>query len=280
MSVTYGKADIVTVALVAAVVATWACIAGETFSLRAFAACEAMFFAFYLVGTLLAGFRRLSAGVLFDLPLRLLVGYSVVNTALLALAWISPFGIVLDFGIVLALSVWAFLKARDRQQVSADSLSLWAIGLSVAATTLWCQDSIRPIAERGDTIVFKPWIDGFYHAVHVRMFAESLGASSIEDFRMAGVPARPYHYGIYMLPAFVKQVAGIHSYAAFAGILAPVGVLFTGLAAYALLGSLFGRWPGLAASSALLLLPDGAQQGMQNPFMSYHWLTQISPSAT
>jgi hypothetical protein len=28
------------------------------------------------------------------------------------------------------------------------------------------------------------------------------------------------------------------------------------------------------------LLPDGAQQGMQNPFMSYHWLTQISPSAT
>jgi len=31
---------------------------------------------------------------------------------------------------------------------------------------------------------------------------------------------------------------------------------------------------------ALLLLPDGAQQGMRNTFMSYHWLTQISPSAT
>jgi hypothetical protein len=97
---------------------------------------------------------------------------------------------------------------------------------------------------------------------------------------MAGVPARLYHYGMYMLPAFIKKVAAISSYSAFAGILAPVGVFFTGLAAYAFFGSLWGAWPGLGACAALLLLPDGAQQGLQNPFMSYHWLTQISPSAT
>jgi hypothetical protein len=59
-----------------------------------------------------------------------------------------------------------------------------------------------------------------------------------------------------------------------------VGVFFTGLAAYSFFGSIWGAWPGLGATLALLLLPDGAQQGMQNPFMSYHWLTQISPSAT
>jgi hypothetical protein len=129
-------------------------------------------------------------------------------------------------------------------------------------------------------LLFKPWVDGFYHAVHVRIFGASHGAASIEDWRLAGVPARPYHYGMYMLPAFVKQASGIDSYTAFAGVLAPVGVLFTGLAARAFFGSLWGAWPGLTAAAALLLLPDGAQQGMQNPFMSYHWLTQISPSAT
>src|ERR1700690_4177175 len=59
-----------------------------------------------------------------------------------------------------------------------------------------------------------------------------------------------------------------------------MGVFFTGVGAYAFFGSLWGAWPGLAAAAALLLLPDGAQQGMRNPFMSYHWLTQISPSAT
>jgi hypothetical protein len=83
-----------------------------------------------------------------------------------------------------------------------------------------------------------------------------------------------------MLPAVVKQASAVHSYSVFAGVLQPVGVFFTGLAAYSFFGTLFGAWPGLAAAAALLLFPDAYQQGMQNPFMSYHWLTHISPSAT
>jgi hypothetical protein len=154
------------------------------------------------------------------------------------------------------------------------------LGLSLAAATLWCQDSILPISVQDNAVTIKPWIDGFYHAVHIRIFGASHGAASIEDFRLAGVPARLYHYGVYLTPALIKQASGIHSYTAFAGILAPMGVLFTGLAAYALVGSFWGAWPGLTACAALLLLPDGAQQGMGNTFMSYHWLTQISPSAT
>ena len=154
------------------------------------------------------------------------------------------------------------------------------VGLSLAAATLWCQDSLRPTSVDGNIVTFEPWIDGFYHAVHVRIFGAAHGASTIEDFRMAGVPARLYHYGAYMTPALIREASGLHSYAMFAGVLAPVGVFFTGLAAYALFGSFWGMWPGLAAAAAVLLLPDGAQQGMQNTFMSYHWLTQISPSAS
>jgi hypothetical protein len=280
ITVTYSRGDLVAVSLIAAVIAVWAASADGAFSLRALLACEALFFAFYLTGSLFAASRALGAGVLFDLPLRLLVGYAVVNTALLLLAWISPFGIVVNFGLMFALLVWAFFATRERSRVRAASSSLWVVALSVVATTLWCQDSIRPISEHENFVVFKPWIDGFYHSVHIRIFAASHGASSIEDFRLAGVTARPYHYGIYLLPAFIKQASGIHAYSAFAGILAPVGTLFTGFAAYAFVGTLFGAWPGLFACAALLLLPDGAQQGMQNPFMSYHWLTQISPSAT
>lgn len=279
-SLTYAKVDLLAVALLGAVVAIWVSVAAGSFSVRALVACEALFFAFYLVGSLVAGVQSLAAGLLFDLPLRLLVGYAVVNSALLVLAWLSPFGVVVNFLIVLALAAGAFFATKERKPVPREPASLWVVGIAVVATTLWCQDSIRPVSEQGDVVVFKPWVDGFYHSVHVRIFAESHGASSIEDFRMAGVPARPYHYGMYMLPAFVTKAAAIHSYAAFAGILAPVGVLFTALAAYAFIGSLWGAWPGLCAALALLLLPDGAQQGMRNTFMSYHWLTQISPSAT
>lgn len=260
--------------------ATWAAVAGASFSVRALLACEVMFFSFYLVGSIAAGWKRLAAGVLFDLPLRLLVGYAVINSALLVLAWLSPFGVLANFAVLLGIAALVLAVARKRNQRRSDFVSLSTVAICAVAATLWCQDSIRPRIDEGNVVVFKPWIDGFYHAVHIRMFAESHGASTIEDFRMAGVPARLYHYGVYMLPAFIKQASGIHSYSAFAGILAPVGVFFTGLAAYAFFGSIWGAWPGLCAAMALLLLPDGAQQGMQNTFMSYHWLTQISPSAT
>lgn len=280
LALTYSASDLVAVSLTAAVVAVWAAVAGGSFSLLVLFACEAVFFAFYLVGSLFAGWKPLAAGVLFDLPLRLLVGYAAVNTALLALAWLSPLDIVKNFAILLAIATLLFVVTPVRRQSRGDSASLWVIGICLAATTLWCQDSIHPISVQGDMVLLKPWVDGFYNAVHIRIFSASHGASSIEDFRLAGVPARLYHYGVYLAPALIKQVSGIHSYTAFAGILSPMGVFFTGLGAYALFGSLWGEWPGLAAAAALLLLPDGAQQGMRNPFMSYHWLTQISPSAT
>lgn len=279
-TITYSKSDLALVALIGATVATWLTLAGGLFSVRALVACEALFFAFYLVGSLFASVPALAAGVSFDLPLRLLVGYAVVNTALFALAWISPLGIVLNFAILLGLSLVFFFRGKDRTLVRRDSASVWAVLLCLVATSLWCQDSIFPRTEQGDVVLFKPWVDGFYHAVHIRIFGAAHGAASIEDWRLAGIPARPYHYGMYMLPALIKQASGIESYTAFAGALAPVGVFFTGLGAYAFIASLWGAWPGFAAAAALLLLPDGAQQGMHNTFMSYQWLTQISPSAT
>jgi hypothetical protein len=278
---TYSMSDLVAVSLAAGVVAVWAESAGGAFSLLALLSCEAAFLAFYLVGSLFAGWRGLATGVLFDLPLRLLVGYAVVNTTLFALVWVSPLGIVANFGAVLGVALLLFLVARPTRESGREgTVGLLALFLSLIAATLWCQDSIRPISAEGDLVVAKPWMDGFYHAIHIRIFGSSHGWGSIEDFRLAGVPARLYHYGIYPTPAFIWRASGIHSYTAFAGILAPMGVFFTGLGAYALAGSLWGRWPGFAACAASLLLPDGVQQGMQNTFMSYHWLTQISPSAT
>jgi hypothetical protein len=281
MAPTYSVSDLAAVSLTAAVVAIWAEAAGGSFSLLALLACEAAFLAFYLVGSIFAGWRPLATGVLFDLPLRLLVGYAAVNTALLALAMLSPLGIIANFAILLAVAASLFVAARPVCKPSGqDSVGLLVLGLSLAAATLWCQDSIRPMSVDGNAVIFKPWLDGFYHAVHIRILGASHGASSIEDFRLAGVPARLYHYGVYLTPAFIKQASGIPSYTAFAGILAPMGVFFAGLGAYALVASFWGTWPGFAACTALLLLPDGVQQGMRNTFMSYHWLTQISPSAT
>lgn len=170
LNVTYSKVDLAAVVLLAAVVTAWLSSASGGFSVRALLACEAAFLSFYLVGSLVASFRSLAEGILFDLPLRLLVGYGVVNTALLGLAFLSPFGIILDFGLIAALAMLVFAAAGGRHEARGQVASLWLIAMCALATTLWCQDSIWPTHTQESRVVFKPWIDGFYHAVHVRIF--------------------------------------------------------------------------------------------------------------
>jgi hypothetical protein len=280
--------DLLALTLAAAVVTVWASLAAGRSAPTVFVPTLAVFLAFYLAGSLFAAWRSLADDALFDLPLRLCVGYAVVNTALFALAWVSPLGIIANFGIVFALVVLLFVLAKPSRRpagpsggfLSDDKVGLMALGLSLVATTLWCQDWIRPASQQGEVFVYKPWIDSFYHAITIRIFGDGHGAATLEDFRLAGVPTRLYHYGVYLTPSFISQASGLSRFATVAGILAPLGVLFTGLGAYALVGSVWGRWPGLVACAALFLLPDGSQQGVHNPFMSYHWLTQISPSAT
>src|SRR6185369_5116834 len=98
-------------------------------------------------------------GVYFALPLRLLVGYGVVNTALLVLAWLSPVGIIANFGIVSALVLALFFWAAERRRVPADSVGLGVVALCLVAASLWCQDSIQPRATDGNVTLFKPWVD-------------------------------------------------------------------------------------------------------------------------
>src|SRR3954469_20993780 len=218
-TITYSRADLLAVGVIAATVAVWVAIAGGVFSVRVLVASEVVFFGFYGVGSLFASSPALADGILFGLPLRLLIGYGVVNTALLVLAWFSPLGLIANGAIVLLLALVLFFAAGQRQRVAGDSSSLWVVAICLAATWLWCQDSIAPRVQDGGALLFKPWVDGFYHAVHIRIFAASHGAASIEDWRLAGEPARPYHYAMYLLPALIKRGSGIDSYTAFAAIL-------------------------------------------------------------
>jgi len=278
---TFRVADLVVVAAVATVLAAWISVAAGHFSAAAWLGCQALCFVFYGAGTAVSSWSSLGTGIRFDLPLRLLFGYLTINTSLFALAIVSPLGIVANFSL-LALLVALLLVLRRPMRVREPwrTPDLAVLLLALAAATLWCRDSLAPMQAKGATTLIKPWLDGFYHAVHVRIFAESHGAASIEDFRMAGVPARLYHYAAYLTPGLVRQISGLSGYTLFSGLMVPLGIFFVGLGAYVLVASFLGPWPALAAAAAVLLLPDGAQQGFHNTFMSYHWLLQISPGAT
>jgi hypothetical protein len=276
----YSLTDLAAVFVVAAVVFVWTWAGGGSFSILALLSCQAVFLVFYLVGTLASGLRRFSAGLIVDLPLRLLVGYALFNTTLFVLAWLLPFGLLADFGILALVIIGLWLWVRPIRRHKSDALaSYWVVGIALIAATLWCQDSIFAVTVNSESVMFEPWADSFYHAVHIRMFADSHGASTIEDFRLAGIAARLYHYAPYLTPALIKRVSNLTAYTACTAILIPMGVFFTGLGAYVLIASRWRRWPGVLACAALLLIPDAAQQWIGNPFLSYHWITQISPGA-
>jgi hypothetical protein len=278
---TFRVSDLVAVAAVATVLAVWTSVAAGHFSPAAWLGCQAICFVLYGAGTLVSSWSSLGTGIRFDLPLRLLFGYLTINTSLFALSVLSPLGIVANFSLLaLVVAVLLILRRPMRVREPWRTPDLAVLVLALAAATLWCRDSLSPMQVKGATTLIKPWLDGFYHAVHVRMFAESHGAASIEDFRMAGVPARLYHYAAYLTPGLVSRISGLSGYTLFSGLMVPLGIFFVGLAAYVLVASFLGPWPALAAAAAVLLLPDGAQQGLHNTFMSYHWLMQISPGAT
>jgi hypothetical protein len=54
--------------------------------------------------------------------------------------------------------------------------------------------------------------------------------------------------------------------------------VLTGLAAFSLAASVWGRWPGLAATLAVTLLPDAYQQGFGTKWLSYHFFVQVAPN--
>jgi hypothetical protein len=72
--------------------------------------------------------------------------------------------------------------------------------------------------------------------------------------------------------------AGIAPFDTYNGFAVPGGLFITIMAAYVLLCSFWGRWPGFAGSLCLLLLPNASYHGLNIPWFSYHWLILISPS--
>ncbi len=151
-----------------------------------------------------------------------------------------------------------------------------ALVLGAVAVTLWCTDGLTPMIRDGSTTIVQLWGDSFVHARHISAFAQAQGFASMSDIRMWGSPPYLYHYASYAIPAAVSAMLPGAAYEVFASFLLPVGVLLTGLAAFAFAGSVWGRWPAVAASFAILLVPDAYQQGFGNKYLSYNFMQQVN----
>jgi len=211
----------------------------------------------------------------------ILSGYCVFNTLLFITMTFSPLGLQINtflIGGIILIVAW-ILKVFQRSGPSQKKrLDFYCISISLLGASLWSQDSIVPISRVYDGMVFKSWIDSFYHARIISEMANWSGGVPLGNLAIAGQTGNAYHYAGYMSSAVLASFTNIHSYAAFTGFHVPFGVFLTGLAAYVFMSAFWGKRAGLVATISLLLLPDAAQQGVHNSWLSYHWLQQIAPN--
>lgn len=219
-----------------------------------------------------------------NLPTKLLSGILCVNIFLFIASLTLPFGLTVDWIIFLILTLVLWFRARLvtsesflRKHHLTETFFFLAIPLVV---TVWCRELLHPVELKGGVAIIRTWQDVYYHLCQITAFASSKGPGTISDVQMVDSVAHPYHMASYMLPAVLVDVTGSSALVAYASLLVPIGILMTALGAYSLGQLLFGKWPGLAAGLALMLLPDAPQQGFGNPFFGYHWLQQIAPAGS
>ncbi len=276
-------ADLAPLAATTAAFTAWSTLAASGFSWRMPA-----FFGPFALTCVMAGRIGLRAAgrggsVTPNFAKRFVLGFFLISLGLLILALALPLGLIADstivLGVVLALHFLTPVRAPDPgPNDPGHHWCLLAVLVGLFAASAWSQTAIRPEVPAGDDMIHQPWVDSYWHATQIRMFRDSRGLGTLQDFRAAGEKPLFYHYAGYLAPATFAAWTGVPAFLAYNGFMVPLGIFLTGLAAFALAESWWGPRAGLGATVVLLLLPDASVLGPGRRWLSYHWLQQISPT--
>jgi hypothetical protein len=214
------------------------------------------------------------------LPLQFLCGFFVFNSALFVLALLSPLGMfwnVIILAVIAAIGI-CFTSAREKATDAVQDYlpCILAILVSGAAATIWCGDVQTPMHTENALATFHTWQDTFIHVREISVFAQAHGINSIFDIKLAGDRAPIYHFASYLSPAAISTLSSLSAMDVYASFQLPFGIFLTGLAAFAVVTKIFGRWAGVAATVGVLLFPDAYQQGFGNRYLSYYFVSQVN----
>ena len=212
----------------------------------------------------------------------LLTGTLLFSCILTALAFLSPTGILVNALLVAAVTAAAYATAMHRAPAALilDRHGALAIAATLIASGLWSFENLQGLVEAATGWISHPWVDIFFHAQRIALFARSSGPATLVDPSLAGIALPPYHYASYMPAAFVSAATGVDAYSLAASLLPTLGTQLTGLAAYTMGAAWFGPSGGLLAALGLLLVPDPSFLGLSSRYTSYHFYQQIGPGGS
>ena len=93
---------------------------------------------------------------------------------------------------------------------------------------------------------------------------------------LTAVPQPLYHRGSYTMPAVLSALGGVPALGAATAFWMPASLLLCVAATYAWGAAMGAPITGLAAVAAAFLVPDASAYGLENRFLSFHWLLQMA----
>ena len=211
--------------------------------------------------------------------LAFILGNVVVSVLLFAGAYLlSAPRILLAGGILLAAGAAAGRKGLRSVFPRSTPFEAAAVAVTAVAATLWSDTALFPLFELGQQTVLRPWIDIYIHAANLTIFKSGVAAKDFGAIYLAGTPLSFYHFASYQVGVLHGVFTGATALQTTAGMLTPYGVLCAGIAVFALFSAWRRPIDGLAATGAVLLLPDAAAYGLKCLWFSFHFFMEISPT--
>ena len=250
-------------------------------SVSAVSVCCLFVFVCFAYGRIFSIATKLEVNANTGIVYELITGFFVFNTLMFLLALASPLGVATNLSILSLIGLlslgWRWKAQRTSAPASVEIAGLIALLISGIAATIWCNDVQSSPVHAGQNLVYQVWQDVYIHVREISAFAQSHGISTIHDIKVAGAAAPIYHFASYIMPATIVSLTGATAMDVYASFQLPFGIFLTGLAAFSLIAAIWGPWAGVAAVVAVLVLPDGFQQGFGNRYLSYNFIAQVNP---
>ncbi len=267
--------------LVGSTLAAWSWITRGRLSLPGL-----VFFLLYPVavdrtGRLITPWLGVESALRRSFPFRFLAGFTVLSLAQFLAHSLVPGSLATQFLILAGLveTGWWLRRRQGTGQEPERSAPVPAefflVVLCLLAATCWSRGLLVSVDVRGDSVVFRNWID---YLEHGNIIARFLGGESLwrmGNYALAGLPTPVYHYAGYLPAATAAVFAGSTALDAALSTWNPLGNVLIGLAAYTLVLPWAGKWGGLCATVAAVLLPDASYYWPANTHLRYHWLQQV-----
>jgi len=211
------------------------------------------------------------------------LGLSAVHlgaTALLNLT--AGEALVVDIGIT-AVAAWRGLT-RPATPVTASAggharrsaaLEVTVLLACAGLATFWARETVRAVPDAMAHGIFPAWQDYFLHGAEVSYLRDYPAYEGRSQY-LTAIPQPLYHRGSFALAAAFSAIGDISSLATATAYWLPTGLLLT-VGATFVWGAVMGGLPGgVGAVTAVFLVPDASHYGLENHFLSFHWLMQMA----